>query len=148
MHVCRLWREIALQSPYIWSHINLTKLSLAGVTEILARAKMSPLHFEAKITPWKEARFDEFGIQPNAHISHIRCLTISGQFQTVLERLESPAPALVSLSLTQSPLPGLLSQCIIPDCLFKRTEPKLTRLELQGCSIGWKSPQLGINVVI
>jgi hypothetical protein len=43
-HVCRRWREIALNYPRFWSHINLTKLTRVGVAEILSRAKMAPLH--------------------------------------------------------------------------------------------------------
>jgi hypothetical protein len=77
-----------------------------------------------------------------AHVSHIRYLTISGEFQNVLQRLVSPAPALVSLSLTTSSYPYESSKYVIPDSLFNGTAPKLTRLELLGCSIRWKSPLL------
>ena len=48
----------------------------------------------------------------------------------------------LSLSLTKSSRPHILSRCIIPNSLFNGTAPKLTRLELLGCSIGWKSPLL------
>jgi len=141
-HVCRRWREIALHSPYLWNHINFTKLTLAGITEILARAKMSPLHFEAKTTHWSITRFNAFGTQLEAHISRIRDISISGKPQTVIERLVSPAPALVSLSLTDSYHEHFFTQYIIPDSLFNGTAPKLTRLELIGCGIRWKSPLL------
>ena len=141
-HVCHRWREIALSFPYLWNHIHFTKLTLAGITEILARAKMSPLHIEADIFPWKEAQLDAFGRQLEAHISHTRHLTISGECHTLLGRLLSPAPALVSLSLTESYRLSVSPPCIIPGSLFSGTAPKLTRLELLGCSIGWKSPLL------
>ena len=141
-HVCRQWREVALCCPYLWTHIDFTKLSLTGFPEILARAKMSPLHFEAKITPLRGERFDAFGRQLEAHISHTRHLTISGEFHTTLERrLVSSAPALVSLSLRKSNTYSF-SPYIIPDSLLNGTAPKLMRLELRGCSIGWKSPLL------
>ena len=141
-HVCHQWREIALHSPYLWNHINFTKLTLAGTTEIFARAKMSPLRLEAKITPRRKAQFNAFKRQLEVHISHIRHLSISGGFQAVLKRLVSPAPALESLSLTTSSYPYKSSQYVIPDSLFTGTVPKLTRLELFGCRIGWKSPLL------
>ena len=145
-HVCHRWREIALCSPYLWNHINFTRLTAAGFTEILARAKMSPLHIKVEITPWNEAQFNVFKRQLEAHISHTRHLSISGKFQAalerLLERLVSPAPALVSLSLAKSSHPGRLPKFIIPDSLFNRTTPKLTRLKLIRCSIGWKSPLL------
>ena len=141
-HVCHRWREIALCSPCLWNHISFTKLTPTAIIEILARAKMSPLHFEGEITARSKARSNALGRQLKAHISHTRHLTISGEFHTVLGRLKSPTPALVSLSLTRSRRPYISSQCIIPDSLFNGTAPKLTRLELLGCSIGWKSPLL------
>ena len=119
------------------------EVTLAGLTEILARAKMSPLHFEADdITPLNKARFNAFGRQLEAHISHTRHLSVSGEFQTVLEQLVSPAPALVSLSLRKRSDPYTLPQRNIPDSLFSGTAPMLTRLELVGYSFGWKSPLL------
>jgi len=143
-HVCSRWREVALSSPYLWNHINFTKLTIAGFTEILTRAKMSPLHIEAKVTPRRKTRFNAFRKQLEAHISHTRHLSISGEFRAVLKRLVSPAPALVSLSLTGPPYSCVASQpeCIIQNSLFNGTAPKLTRLELLGCSIGWQSPLL------
>ena len=141
-YVCCRWREVALSFPYLWTHINFTKLTLAGITEILARAKMAPLHFEVKITPWNEARFHAFRTQLEAHISHTRHLTIFGEFHTALERLVSPAPALVSVNLTNPSYPFTSPPYVIPDSLFNGTAPKLTHLELLGCNIGWKSPLL------
>jgi hypothetical protein len=48
-HVCHHWREIALDLPLFWSHVDFTNLTLAGAAEILARAKMAPLHLEARL---------------------------------------------------------------------------------------------------
>jgi len=141
-HVCHRWREIALSFPYLWNYINFTELTLAGITEILARAKMSPLHLEANISPSNKAQFNAFGRQLKAHIYHTRHLSISGEFQTVLERLVSPAPALVSLSLTKQSDPYTFLQCIVHDSLFNGTAPMLTRLKLIGYNIGWRSPLL------
>ena len=142
--VCRRWREIALSFPSLWSHIHFTKLTPTGIPKILARAKTSPLHLEAKIIPQRKARFNAFVNLLEARISHTRHITISGQFRTMLKRLVSPAPALVFLSLKTllHPYISSLSQYIIPDSLFNGTAPKLTRLDLYGCSIGSKSPLL------
>jgi hypothetical protein len=140
--VCRRWREVALSFPSLWSYINFTKLTPTGFTEMLARAKMSPLHLEAKITPLRRARSHAFRRQLEAHISHTRHLTISGQFRTMLERFVTPAPALVSLSLRKPSHPYRPSQFVVSDSLFNGTAPKLTHLDLRGCSIGWKSPLL------
>ena len=124
-HVCSRWREVALSSPCLWNHINFTKLTLPGFTEILARAKMSPLHIEAKIIPRRKTRFNALKKQLEAHISHTRHLSISGEFPAVLKRLISPAPALVSLSLTGPSYSHVSSplEYIIPNSFSTESHP-------------------------
>ena len=136
-HVCHGWREVALSSPSLWNHIDFTKLTLAVFTEILARARMSPLDIKAETSLWSISRFNTFGTQLEAHISRIQHISISGNSQTVIERLVSPAPALVSLSLRNSH-----REYTIPDSLFNGSAPKLIYLQLIGCGISWKSPLL------
>ena len=140
-HVCRRWREIALNHPGLWSRINFTKLTPACMAEMLTRAKMAPLRLEADVryTKWSEAKFNLFETQLEAHISHIRHLEICGLRPSTLERLVSPAPLLESLSLSKS---VSSSQFIIPVNLLNYTAPSLTSLKLDGCDISWKSPLL------
>ena len=144
-HVCRQWRETALNYPRLWSDFNLTKLTPAVMAEILARAQTMPLNLEANVIKWSVAQSDAFVRQLKAHIPHIRHLNISGSLravQPVLDRLASSAPILESLSLShkfgQYPLP----EVVIPINLFNCTAPKLTRIELDSCDISWKSPFL------
>ena len=144
-HVCHHWRETALNCSYLWNHINFTKLSQAGITEIVARAKMSPLHLEAKITNWSKARFDAFAKQLEAHISHTRQLTVSGDLRTLPDRLVSPAPALEFLSLSD-PRP-YFDFGPLPDTLFNSTAPNLTSLELHGFGISRKMPLKGLRTL-
>ena len=141
-HVCRQWREIALNYPNLWSYINFTKLTPAGITGILARTKMSPLYLEARITRRNKALIDNFERQLKTHLSHIRHLSISGRFQAVLDRLVSPAPALETLSLSDSSFPFVSSLSAVPDGLFHGTTPKLKCLKLGSFGINWKSPLL------
>jgi hypothetical protein len=135
-HVCRRWRETALNFPRFWSHINFSMLAPAALDEILARAKMAPLHVE--FTTWKQGQVDAFQSKLDAHISHTRHLNIYGPLQRVLEKLVSSAPTLESLSLSHKC--GLSMQAIIPVNLFNYTTPSLTSLELKDCDISWKSP--------
>ena len=136
-HVCRRWRETALNHPRFWSHINFSMLAPAALDEILARAKMAPLHLE--FATWNQARVDVFQRHLDAHISHTRHLKIYGPLQRVLERLVSSAPALEFLSLTQKKKGNLSAQAVIPVNLFNYTTPSLTSLELNDCDISWKS---------
>jgi hypothetical protein len=145
-HVCRQWRDIALNQRLFWSHINFTNLTLAGAAEMLARAKEAPLHLEASVTGnWADARFSAFD-KLLAHVSHIRHLDIDGSFgashylRTTFEHtlVNSPAPILEHLKLT---VPDML-QLFLPNNLFKGTTPRLVSLELIAVTISWKSPLL------
>jgi hypothetical protein len=143
-HVCHQWREIAFNYPHFWSHIDFTDLTVAQMAEILARAKMSPLHLKGQIPQWNAARFDAFERQIGLHISHTRHLDIAGDLRTVFGQLASSAPILESISLThRSCSAGLsLSQIAIPGTLFNRTAPRLTSLRLENCTISSKFPLL------
>ena len=108
--VCRRWREIVLDHPRFWSHINLTAIGRAGMTEMLARAKMAPLYLEAKILPryvstyrWGDAGLVEFQKVLQAHVSHLyrlRIIANASRLQRILEGVISPAPTLENLSLS------------------------------------------------
>jgi hypothetical protein len=141
-HACRRWREIALNHPRFWSYINFTKLTPAAVAEILARAKMAPLHLEADFTRWSVAHPLFLESQLEAHISHTCHLSISGHLQPVLGRLVSSAPTLESLSLSHKSFMFPSLHIAIPVNLFNCIIPRLTRLDLENCDISWKSPLL------
>ena len=142
-HVCHQWREIALNQPLFWSHVDFIKLSPAGAAEVLARAKTAPLYLEARFLgrDWDNARFNAFREELQARVSDIRHLLISAdqyQLTNTLESLTSPAPTLERLSLTGEPqLPEA-----IPGTLFGGTTPRLACLELRDCGIFWGSPLL------
>jgi hypothetical protein len=145
-HVCRLWREAALNYPRFWSYINFTKLTPVGMAEILARAKTMPLHLNLEEDIYHYmARVESIGTYLYAHISHTSHLKIRGYLPaTVVNRLVSPAPALESLSLSYAS-PGLH---IIPDNFFSCTTPRLTSLKLDGYDVAWKSSLLkGLRIL-
>lgn len=41
-HVCHQWREIILNQPLLWSHVDFTALSSAGVTAVLFDPNLCP----------------------------------------------------------------------------------------------------------
>jgi hypothetical protein len=154
-HVCRRWREVALDHPRLWSRINfrVTKPIPAGLAEILARAKMAPLHLEADYTNQGRgytkvelAHFEVFERQLEAHIFHTRHLKFTGYFaqmwMVIKRRLVSPTPSLESLSLFGESPPRSFPPVTIPDNFLNCTAPKLTTLRLKNCDISWKSSLL------
>ena len=138
-HVCRRWRETALNHPRLWSCINFPRATLtpACIAETLSRAKMTPLHLDANAIEWSVAQFDALSRHLEAHISHTRHLKVRGPLQSMLERLVSSAPILEFLSLSHKSSPS--AHVVIPVNLFNFTAPSLTSLELEGCDISWKS---------
>jgi len=151
-HVCHQWREIALNRPHLWGHIDFTTLTLAGATEMISRAKDSPLHLSIDLSgrKWNFGQFDDFEEQFDAHASRVHSLTITGdanELQEMFQLLTLPAPALESLSLSASDVSRTnedlrVTVCLVDSDLFSRTTPRLNRLEIYNCSINWDSPLL------
>ncbi|KAH9166925.1 hypothetical protein EDB89DRAFT_180479 [Lactarius sanguifluus] len=144
-HVCHEWREVALNHPFFWSHVDFTALTPAGATEILARAKSVPLYLEGYIA--NGPRVSTFEKELQVHVSHICHLAICAEpthLQGVLEELVSPAPILEYLSLSGDKHWGRVGQLFVPVpvTLFDGSTPRLSRLELRYCDISWKSPFL------
>ena len=150
-HVCHRWREIALNQPLFWNHVNFATLSSAGAAEIVARAKTAPLYLEARLlgSHWDDARYREFQEELQVCVSCTCHLLISANYlhlRKTLDSLLSPAPTLESLSLyserqfLQPWLPPL--QLDVPETLFGGAMPRLSCLQLRNCNIGWKSPLL------
>ena len=146
-HVCHQWREIALNDPLFWNRVDFTHLTSAGAAEILTRAKEMPLHLEASNTFWDkfwkdDARRGAFEEELQSRCSYICDLRIKAEdfhLGSVFDRLNSPAPILESLSLSQGFAWLTIS---VPDTIFNGTVPRLSRLELRNVNISWNSPLL------
>ena len=143
-HVCRRWRETALNYPRLWSCIIFSDPAPVVMAEMLAWAKMVPLHWEVDFTRWNEEEIDAFERQLEGHITHTRHLKVRGPLQMVLKRLVSSAPVLQTLSLehTSTYNQFTLIRDVIPVNLFNGIAPSLTSLELNTCNISLKSPLL------
>ena len=150
-HVCRQWREIALNQPLLWSRVDFTSLSSAGVAEMLDRAKSAPLYLKANVSShWRE-RFNTLREELQARGPNIYHLRISAKptlLRSTLEGLVSPAPSLNYLSLSscrghdESRMRRDNDRSSIPVSLFDSSTPRLSYLELCNCNISWRSPLL------
>ncbi|KAH9021620.1 hypothetical protein EDB85DRAFT_413120 [Lactarius pseudohatsudake] len=149
-HVCHEWREVALNHPFFWSHVNFTTLTPAGATEMLVRAKSVPLYLEAWFPKHEygreEARLSAFQKELQPRVSHTSQLAISAEpfsLERILEGLVSSAPILQYLSLSGKKYRGRIEDqpfIPVPVTLFDGSAPRLSRLELKYCDISWKSP--------
>jgi hypothetical protein len=147
-HVCHRWREIALNQPLLWNHVDFTNLSMTGAAEVLVRAKSAPLYLEASVSGdrWDDARFSAFLKELQAcvpHIYHLKTCAESAFLHGILEGLVLPAPTLEYISLS-SRLEDQRRRMwtSIPDTLFDNFTPRLSCLELCNCNISWKSSLL------
>ncbi|KAF8257832.1 hypothetical protein EI94DRAFT_1756648 [Lactarius quietus] len=146
-HVCRQWREIALNQPVLWSHIDFDTLSSASVTEMLVRAQSAPLYLEASMIsrrPWDSVQFSTFQTELKAHVPHMRHLSITARdylLRSTVKGLVSPAPTLECLSLS-SICQWPQDEVSIQDTLFDGSTPRHSRLQLRNCDISWTSPLL------
>ena len=97
---------------------------------------------EARTTEWSTTKFGAFTEQIEAHIYHIRRLTITtkGEQLTTFGQVRSAAPYLELLSIGDRDFPESISQLRIPDDLFGGITPKLTHLRLYKCGISEESP--------
>jgi hypothetical protein len=148
-HVCNQWREIALDHPLMWSHVDFA--TQAGAAEILVRAKSAPLYMGASVSGhrWDSVRFSTFRNELQARVRHLCRLRTKARplhLQTILEGLVSPAPTLEYLSLSSDSRVHrrrrTRGQCTIPGTLFDGSTPRLSCLELRYCDISWNSPLL------
>jgi hypothetical protein len=140
-HVCHQWRDIALNQPVFWSHVDFTNISSEGAAEILARAKTVPLYLEARgLGSYRDnTQFSAFQEEVRSCVSRILHLLISAKpsiFASPFMHLYHPLP------------PSIVSRCqarenvVLPETLFGGKMPSLSTLELINCDISWESSLL------
>jgi len=133
-HVCRHWRQVALDDSSLWARVTVTESSsLDWVSEMLTRSRNEPLdvNLMGESSPRVLSKF-------LPHISHARQLRLRMHHpQCVKDICALEAPALEHFELeilTSSPV--ALWQLPSPT-LFKGRTPRLRRLILSQISIPW-----------
>ncbi|TFK60893.1 hypothetical protein BDN72DRAFT_850184 [Pluteus cervinus] len=136
--VSQSWRDIALSSTNLWSHLASTypkrifdeclRLSKSGPLQV-DLYRISPHHTPHRFFP--------------SHLNRIQELTLklsTDEWDTFAPNLSSPAPLLESFFVALE-APGVLSPppLTITDRMFSGTTPRIRRLHLSACSIDIKS---------
>ena len=136
-HVCRHWRQVALDDSSLWARVTVTESSSSDwVREMLVRARNTPLdiNFMGEPSPGVLSKLPP-------HISHTRQLRLRELHRHHSQRVKDicalEAPELEHFELeflARSPVPF---RQIAGPTLFKGRTPRLRRLILSQISIPW-----------
>lgn len=135
-HVCRHWRQVALDHASLWARISGFPMSTKWITEQLSRAKSSPLVIELLGSPTLET----LSFFPS-HFPHTRELRLRGlrkdHFPVIKQLCALEAPDLEHFELGVSVESPLTSQNFVGASLFQGNAPKLRTLSLGQVRVPW-----------
>lgn len=141
-HVCRYWREVALNCSALWTKIDF--MSVKCAQEMLTRAKYAPLkvfatvedHWQQPTVPIKAIHA---ALQQLPRIKELE-LTHNGKDLNALVRtMSSPAPLLERMSLRATTSGRGLEY--LTESTFAGIAPRLRFLSLTQCSLArWDLP--------
>ena len=143
-HVCRLWREVALCCPHLWSEVTSVRC-LDGIQELVYRAKDTELTIDIDETfPIIDGTVD--ALLP--HIGHTATLKLDADGSRAFDigsprdsqwyhslLTSKPAPVLQTLQLGYFRFPYKF-----PSDLFLGITPRLRSLSLNHCLVDFSSP--------
>ncbi|KAK1226470.1 hypothetical protein PQX77_010554 [Marasmius sp. AFHP31] len=142
MHVCRLWRMIAGDTPALWSKPNLSWPKLAW--EMINYSRSVPLEIEwsPQHPPIQQSHLalllDIMG--QGSRISNLGLVFRSASYlTTLLAKMIHPAPHLHSIRLDTE---YSTDSFTIPENFLGKHAPRLVHFEVRGCNIPWRSPVL------
>jgi hypothetical protein len=137
-HVCRHWRQVALDDSSLWAKIWAIPENPKWVSEMLARAKNAPLDVEFNVF----ADFSRQGLlMITPHISHTRQLRIHGMSRRFSDNFRGvyscEAPALEHFELTVDAASPNIFRDPSGNMLFKGHYPRLRTFSISHVVIPW-----------
>ncbi|KAF9465948.1 hypothetical protein BDZ94DRAFT_1296135 [Collybia nuda] len=146
-HVCGHWRRVALQSPSLWSNIDIHGHESGPGTWVevfLERSKQAALTLSAKLT-YRSLQPIKAALEKVDRMRHLSLTLQTPMAQDLLDILENhPAPLLEHFQINCSTSEG---SGRLPDRLFSGNYSSLRVLKLVNCDSSWNLPPLH-NLVI
>jgi hypothetical protein len=136
-HVCRYWRQVALEDTSLWTRIAGFPQSTSWIAEMLLRSKCAPLTIDLYGPP----DLDVLSMFPS-HISHTRELRLRNlsvaHVDSIKELccLEAPVLEHFELDMSDTPFPVIFHP-LVGTKLFKDHAPKLRTFSLHHAGIPW-----------
>jgi hypothetical protein len=137
-HVCRHWRQVALDDSSLWAKIWGIPTNPKWISEILARAKNAPLDIEFNGVAMSG---EEALLMIPLHFSHTRRLCFQSlskyHFHSIREIYSREAPALEYFELTTTGDSLITFSDLGGNMLFKGGAPRLRTFSLDRVVIPW-----------
>lgn len=142
-HVCRYWRDCALDCPRLWSAPSFQPSQKWGL-EMLHRSKMAPLSIRTDTSYMTPKAVDAVAsaLQQIHRISELHITAVPATLQRLCTPLTTPAPLLESLVIHANPRSSYYvtdEGFPLADDFLAGETPRLRRLELIRTRINWKS---------
>lgn len=139
-HVCRHWRQVALDDSSLWARISgvPTNMNTALISEMLARARNAPLEIDIDLVA---SPSPEVFLMFPSHLSHTRALRLHSlstiHFESVREILSREAPALEHFELGVSVSAPFIFRDLGETTSFKGQAPKLRAFCISQVCVPW-----------
>ncbi|ETW81375.1 hypothetical protein HETIRDRAFT_417520 [Heterobasidion irregulare TC 32-1] len=121
-HVCRHWREVALDYSQLWAHIPLD-MGREWTRELIVRAKHAPLAIYGK----REAGLILPALVASGHLSHTRVLCIRDADLDVVHSMTTAAAPMLEHVTLELVMAGHYIVTLLPEDIFAFHAPRLRR---------------------
>ncbi|TFK60744.1 hypothetical protein BDN72DRAFT_864116 [Pluteus cervinus] len=141
-HVCSAWRDLALDSPSLWTRIRINSRHEI-VLEMLERSRSLPLTISLMYLGG-DLRTLESVLLEQSHIQRIKHLELGLAYhcyQWVLEKLDSSPPINLescSLSTTAGGTGNIFSSTMLPVRLLQYSSDTLCHLQVSRCTFDFR----------